>query len=91
MMIRLKHLKNWFVYIDLSHHSDRALVDSADIHPSVILEPGVVIGHQVTIGEGGYIQANTYIGDYTQIGKNVHIKPNSIIGSDAFYFKKISS
>ena len=62
--------------------------DDCEIHPSVILEPGVVIGHHVQIGADSYIQANTYIGDYTIIGKRVHIKPNSIIGSDAFYFKQ---
>lgn len=66
----------------------QSISESATIHPSVILEPGVVIGDHVTIAEGGFIQANTYIGHYTEIGKNVHIKPNSIVGSDAFYFKK---
>ncbi len=62
--------------------------ENCSIHPSVILEHGVVIGHNVTIGEGSYIQANCYIGDHTIIGKRVHIKPHTIIGSDAFYFKQ---
>lgn len=62
----------------------------ADIHPTAIIEPGVVIAANVRIGAHSYIQANTYIGEYTYIGDHVHIGPNSIIGSDAFYFKKLS-
>ncbi len=62
--------------------------EDCDIHPSVIIEHGVVIGHQVKIDADCYIQANTFIGDYTRIGKGVHIKPNTVIGTDAFYFKQ---
>ncbi len=61
----------------------------AEIHPTAILEPGVIIARHVRIGAHSYIQANTYIGEYTCIGDYVSIGPNSIIGSDAFYFKKL--
>ncbi len=60
----------------------------AEIHPTVILEPGVVVADNVRIGAHSYIQANTYIGEYTYIGEHVSIGPGSIIGSDAFYYKK---
>lgn len=61
----------------------------AEIHPTAIIEPGVVIAANVRIGAHCYIQANTCIGEYTFIGNYVHIGPNSVIGSDAFYFKKL--
>lgn len=61
----------------------------AEVHPTTIIEPGVVIAANVRIGAHCYIQANTYIGEYTYIGDHVNIGPNSIIGSDAFYFKKL--
>jgi UDP-3-O-[3-hydroxymyristoyl] glucosamine N-acyltransferase len=64
------------------------VADSSVIHPSVILEPNVVIGNHVRIGVGCYIQANSVIHDYTRIGKNCKIGAGSIIGTDAFYFKK---
>jgi len=61
---------------------------SADIHTSVILEPGAVIGPDVVIGENTVIQAGVYIGEHCIIGKDCLIQPGVIIGSDAFYFKK---
>lgn len=64
---------------------------SAIVHESVILEPNVVIGNHVRIGIGCYIQANSVIHDFTIIGKNVQIGAGSLIGTDAFYFKKNTS
>ena len=62
--------------------------DSAMIHPSTILEPNVVVGNHVRIGKNCYIQANVFIGDYTVIGDNVNVQAGTVIGTDAFYFKK---
>lgn len=62
--------------------------ESANIHPSSIVEPGAIIGHQVVIGKNCYIQANAYIGDFTFIGNHVTIQAGAIIGTDAFYFQK---
>ncbi len=62
--------------------------ESALIHPSSIIEPNVVIGHHVRIGKNCYIQANVTISDYTIIGDHVTIQSGTIIGTDAFYFKK---
>ncbi|MFZ4544557.1 MAG: UDP-3-O-(3-hydroxymyristoyl)glucosamine N-acyltransferase [Saprospiraceae bacterium] len=67
----------------LSAQSDKAIV-----RPTAIIEPNVVIGHHVTIGENAHIQANTVIGEHVTIGNNVIIQPNCTIGSDAFYYKK---
>jgi UDP-3-O-[3-hydroxymyristoyl] glucosamine N-acyltransferase len=62
--------------------------ESAEIHPTAIIEPNVVIGHFVKIGANAHIHANTTIGEYSEIGENAIIQPNTIIGSDAFYYKK---
>jgi UDP-3-O-[3-hydroxymyristoyl] glucosamine N-acyltransferase len=63
---------------------------TADIHPSAVLEPGVVVAHDVSIGPNCRIQANTVIGPHTIIGEGVIIGANCHISSDAFYFKKHS-
>src|SRR5690606_39138407 len=50
--------------------------------------PGVFVGNHVKIGKNCIIHANVSICDYTEIGDNVIINPNSVIGGDAFFFKK---
>lgn len=65
-----------------------ALPKETNIHPTAILEPGVVVGKHVTIGPDCYVQANTILGAYTTLGARVVIGPNCSIGVDAFYFKK---
>ena len=62
--------------------------DSAVIHPSTIIEPNVVIAPHVRIGKNCYIQANVTIREYTVIGNHVNIQSGTVIGTDAFYFKK---
>lgn len=62
--------------------------DTAIIHPTAILEPNVVVGHHVRIGAYSIIQANTTIVGNTIIGEGVKIHPNSVIASDAFYYKR---
>ena len=62
--------------------------DSAIIHPSTILEPNVIVGNHVRIGKSCYIHANVTIQDYSIIGDHVEIDSGTVIGSDAFYFKK---
>lgn len=62
--------------------------ESAQVHPSAVVEPGVFIGHHVVVGPYTYIQAGAYIGDYTHIGQRVLIQAGAIIGTDAFYFQK---
>ncbi len=62
--------------------------DTAVIHPSAILEPNVVVGHHVRIGKHAYIQANVTIAEHTIIGDHVTIQSGSIIGTDAFYYKR---
>lgn len=60
----------------------------AEVHPSVILEPGVILGKHVKIDEGTVLRAGVVIYDHVKIGKNVLIHANTVIGSDAFYYQK---
>ena len=61
---------------------------SAFIHPSAVIEPNVFIGPHARIGKNSYIQANVVIAEYTVIGNKVLIQSGSVIGTDAFYFKR---
>ncbi len=61
---------------------------SANIPKSCIIEPGVVVANNVSIGEHCYLQAGCYIGEHSVIGDRVSIGPGTIIGSEAFYYKK---
>lgn len=65
-----------------------AVSETANIHPTAIIEPNVIIGHHVTIGANTHIEANVTIAEYTTIGNQVTIHSGTIIGTDAFYYKK---
>ncbi len=65
-----------------------AIHPTADIHPTAIIEPNVVVGPHVKIGAGSHIQANVVIAEHSIIGKNVLVQSGSVIGTEAFYFKK---
>ena len=64
---------------------------SALIHPSTVIEPNVVIGDHVTIGKQCLIHPGVVIHDNTIIGDHVIIHANSVLGADAFYYKKRGS
>ena len=61
---------------------------SATIGKNTIIQPGAFVGNHVVIGDNCVIHANVSIYDYTIIGNNVIIHSNSVIGADAYYFKK---
>lgn len=50
------------------------------IHPQAIIEPGAVIGENVTIGPWTYIAANVEIGDNCHIGPNVVVNGPTKMG-----------
>ena len=66
----------------------QAVHPTARIHPDAILEPNVIIGPEVEIGSGCHIHANVSIYEHTKIGKGVIIHSGTVIGSDAFYYKR---
>ncbi|WPQ64181.1 UDP-3-O-(3-hydroxymyristoyl)glucosamine N-acyltransferase [Chitinophaga sancti] len=66
----------------------KPISDSAKIGKDTIIQPNVFIGNHVTIGENCLIHPNVTIYDHTVIGNNVIIHAGTVIGADAFYFKK---
>jgi len=64
------------------------IAEDAVIGENTVIEPNVVIGRNVEIGDNCYIQAGVIIQDYSIIGNNVTIQSGTVIGSDAFYFKR---
>lgn len=66
----------------------KPISDTAKIGKDTIIQPNVFIGNHVTIGENCLIHPNVTIYDHTVIGNNVIIHAGTVIGADAFYFKK---
>lgn len=65
-----------------------AFGESVEIGKGVEIGHNAVIGSHVRIGDGTRIHANVTIYDHTSIGKNCIIHAGTVIGSDAFYYKK---
>lgn len=65
--------------------------DAASIGSGTHIQPGTFIGNYVRIGKNCIIHANVSIYDYTEIGDNVIIHAGSVIGADAFYYKRRKS
>ncbi|MBP5413266.1 MAG: UDP-3-O-(3-hydroxymyristoyl)glucosamine N-acyltransferase [Bacteroidales bacterium] len=81
-------------YVKLVKHFRQFHAQDAYIHPSAqigegtILQPGVFVGENVKIGKNCIIHSNVSIYDHSTIGNNVIIQSNSVIGGEAFYFKR---
>jgi UDP-3-O-[3-hydroxymyristoyl] glucosamine N-acyltransferase len=58
------------------------------VDPSAVIQPNVVIGRNVVIGADAVIHSGVVIHDYAEIGARVIIQANTVIGGDAFYYKK---
>lgn len=54
------------------------------------VHPSVVIGNEVKIGKNCHIFPNVVIGDRTVIGDNVIIQSGTVLGGDAFYYRKLN-
>lgn len=61
---------------------------SSEIGEGTIIQPNCFIGNHVRIGKNCIIHSNVSIYDHTQIGDNVIIQAGTILGADAFYYKK---
>lgn len=68
--------------------SFQMISDTAEIGEGTHLQPGVFVGNHVRIGENCLIHPNVTIYDHTVIGDNVIIHAGTVIGADAFYFKR---
>jgi len=68
--------------------TDTLISNSAKIGKGTILQPNVFIGNNVVIGDDCLIHANVSIYDNCVIGNGVVIHSGSVLGADAFYYKK---
>lgn len=65
-----------------------AIAQTAQIGEGTIIQPNVFIGNNVSIGKNCLIHPNVAIYDHTIIGDNVIIHAGTVLGADAFYYKK---
>lgn len=65
-----------------------AISSSAEIGEGTLIQPNSFIGNHVKIGKNCLIHSNVSIYDHTVIGDNVIIHAGTILGADAFYYKK---
>lgn len=81
-------------YNKLVHHFQPAqyslspMSHSAEVGLNTVIMPGVYIGNHVKIGDNCVIHPNVTIYDYSIIGNNVEIHAGTVIGGDAFYYKR---
>ena len=68
--------------------ASKSISDSARIDPTTIIQPNCFIGNNVVIGAHCMIHANVTIYDNTLIGDHVVIQSGTVLGADAFYYKK---
>ncbi|MCE3281079.1 MAG: UDP-3-O-(3-hydroxymyristoyl) glucosamine N-acyltransferase [Bacteroidetes bacterium] len=61
---------------------------SAKIGKTSVIMPGVYLGNNVTVGENCVLHPNVVVYDNCHIGNNVIIHSGTVIGADAFYYKK---
>ena len=78
-------LTNHFKPFQFSYVSIAA---SAEIGQGTVIQPNTFIGNHVIIGKNCVIHPNVCIYDYTVIGDNVIIHAGTVLGADAFYYKK---
>ncbi len=90
----LVHNDPFSAYVQLVKHfrsfepASNMISDSAQIGAGTHIQPGVFVGNHVHIGENCLIHPNVTIYDHTVIGDNVIIHAGTVIGADAFYFKR---
>lgn len=68
--------------------SASAISESAQIGEGTYVQPNCFIGNHVRIGKNCVIHANVAIYDHAVIGDNVVIHSGTVLGADAFYYKK---
>ncbi len=70
------------------HASNVSIASTAKIGEGTIIQPNTFVGNHVTIGKNCLIHSNVAIYDHTVIGDNVIIHAGTVLGGDAFYYKK---
>ena len=70
------------------NYSQKQISDNAKVGTNSVIMPGVYLGNNVTIGANCVLHPNVVIYDNCQLGNNVIIHAGTVIGADAFYYKK---
>lgn len=68
--------------------SNASIAPSAEIGEGTVIQPNAFIGNNVKIGKNCLIHSNVAIYDNTIIGDNCIIHAGTVLGADAFYYKK---
>ncbi|MGB3591588.1 MAG: LpxD N-terminal domain-containing protein [Nonlabens sp.] len=68
--------------------SSFAKAELPKIHNTAHVHPSAVIGNSVQIGANTIVHANVVVGDRCILGDNVIVNSGTVIGGDAFYYKK---
>ncbi len=68
--------------------SNASISATAQIGEGTVIQPNTFVGNNVQIGKNCLIHSNVSIYDNTIIGDNVIIHAGTILGADAFYYKK---
>jgi UDP-3-O-[3-hydroxymyristoyl] glucosamine N-acyltransferase len=68
--------------------SSISISTSAIIGEGTVIQPNSFVGNHVVIGRNCLIHSNVSIYDHTVIGDNVIIHAGTVLGADAFYYKK---
>ena len=68
--------------------SNVSIASTAKIGEGTVIQPNTFVGNFVTIGKNCLIHSNVTIYDHTVIGDNVIIHAGTVLGGDAFYYKK---
>ena len=68
--------------------SNQSIAATAEIGVGTVIQPNVFLGNNVKVGANCVIHANVAIYDNCIIGDNVTIHSGSILGGEAFYYKK---
>jgi UDP-3-O-[3-hydroxymyristoyl] glucosamine N-acyltransferase len=90
----LFHNDPFQVYVSIVGHfrpfqpASKFISGSAVIGAGTVIQPGAFIGNNVKVGSNCIIHSNVSIYDHTVIGDNCVIHANSVLGADAFYFKR---
>lgn len=78
-------------YFSTFKPSHQAISSTAQIGENTHIQPNVFIGNSVQIGKNCIIHSNVSIYDGVSIGDNVIIHAGTVLGANAFYYKKRAS
>ena len=68
--------------------ANAAISQTAIIGKGTVIQPGVFVGENVKIGKNCILHSNVSVYDHCEIGDEVIIHANTVVGADAFYFKR---